>query len=147
MEDEDMFQDTTESIENELENLKEFNNEKQLDILRREISFIVAHGLFPPEGWFDERYEYIDLYSKLDWLALAKSFHNRDQYIHDTSLCIFRLLEELIEERGTKPNFHIRTYHSLIHNIQNIWQYYKQTYNMTDEDDEMMNVINGISRM
>jgi len=134
-------------IESELENLKEFNNEKQLDLLRREIGHIVAHGALPPEGWYDERFEYILMYSKLDWISLAKRYHSTDQYMHNTALYIMRLIDELLEERGTKPNFHIRTYHRMIHEIQNIWHYYKQIYCTNDEDDEMMNLIGGISNM
>ena len=53
-----------------------------------------------------------------------------------------RLSDELLEERGSKPNFHLRTYHSLIHNVYNIWNYYKQVY--CDEDD-MMDLISGMS--
>ena len=137
---EQMSQET--DIENELEHLKELDNEKQLNILKREIGHIVAHGLFPSEGWYDERFEHINMYSQLGWIHLAKKFHNKDQYIHDTAIYIMHLSDELLEERGSKPNFHLRTYHSFIHNIHSIWNYYKQIY--CDEDD-MMDLISGMS--
>ena len=113
----------TPDIEWELEHIKEFNNEKQLDLLRREIGHYVAHNIIPSEGWYDERFPYINMYYKLDWSSLAKRFHNRDQFIHDTSLYIMRITDELMEERGTKPNFHIPTYHRMIHSIQQLWGY------------------------
>jgi hypothetical protein len=130
-------------IEWELQHLKNFGNAKQLDLLRREVGHIVAHGLIPPEGWYDERFEHINMYSHLGWAEMAKRFHNKDQYLHDTALYIMRLSDELLEERGTKPNFHIPTYHRMIHDIQNIWNYYSQVY-MSQEDDDMTDLIEGM---
>lgn len=137
-----MSQSEESDIEYDLEHLKELDNEKQLNILKREIGHIVAHGLFPSEGWYDERFEHINLYSNLGWSHLARKFHNKDQYIHDTAIYIMRLSDELLEERGSKPNFHLRTYHSLIHSVYNIWNYYKQVY---CEEDDMMDLISGMS--
>jgi hypothetical protein len=132
-----------EDYENELEHLKEYGNEKQLQILKREIGHIIAHGLFPSEGWYDERFEYINLYSQLGWSNLVEKFNNKDQYIHDTALYIIRLSEELLEDRESKPNFHIRTYYNLINSVYNIWNYYKQVY--CDDDDDIMDLIEGMS--
>jgi hypothetical protein len=132
-------------IENEMEHLKEFGNEKQLDLLRREIGHIIAHGLQPSDGWYDERFEYINLYSQLGWSQLAQRFHNSDQYIHDTSMYIMRLSDELLEERSCKPNFHLGTYHNLIHNVQSIWNYYKQVYCGDEDDTDVIDIINGMT--
>jgi hypothetical protein len=132
-------------IEWELQHLKNFGNAKQLDLLRREVGHIVAHGLIPPEGWYDERFEHINMYSHLGWAEMAKRFHNKDQYLHDTALYIMRLSDELLEERGTKPNFHLTTYYNLIMNVQNIWNYYKQVYGGNESDTDMMDLIEGMS--
>lgn len=132
------------TIEWELEHLQEFDNEKQLRLLRQEVAHIVAHGLEVPDGWYDERFEYIYKYSLLDWLGLAKTYHNNDQYLHDTALHIKRLLDELLDDRETEPNFDIQTYFSLIHSIKCIWDYYKQVY-LTDDDDDILEIINGIN--
>jgi hypothetical protein len=140
--DEDMVEEV--DIEWQLSHLKEYDNEKQLDLLRREIGHIVAHGLQPSEGWYDERFEYINTYSKLGWAQLSQQYHNKDQYMHDTAFHILRLLDELLEERSTKPNFHLPSYYSLIHNIQNIWYYYKEIY-AEGEDDDMMKLVEGMS--
>jgi hypothetical protein len=133
-------------IEWELAHLKDFDNEKQLDLLRREIGHIVAHGLQPCEGWYDERFEHINLYSKLGWSQLAQKFHNNDQYLHDTAIYIMRLADELLEERGCKPNFHLGTYHRLIHSVQNVWNYYKQVYS-SEDDTDVMNLIESMSSL
>ena len=131
-------------IEFELEHLKEYGNEKQLDLLKREIGHIVAHGLLPSEGWYDERFEHINLYANLGWSQLAQRFHKKDDYIHDTAIYIMRLADELLEERGSKPNFHLKTYHSLIHSVQNIWNYYKQIYSGGGDDTDMADLIEGM---
>jgi hypothetical protein len=144
MEVEDEIQVESANIEWDLEHLKEFNNEKQLKLLRKEAVHIVTHGITPSEGWYDDRFEYIYKYSEVDWLALAKTYHNRDQFLHDTSICVLKLLDELLDERCTEPNFNIASYASLLHNIMNIWNYYKEVY-LTDEDDDILSLINGIS--
>ena len=133
------------TIEWELEHLQEFNNEKQLRLLRQEIAHIISHGLQVPEGWYDERFEYIYKYSQIDWLNLAKTYHNSDQYLHDTSLYIARLLDELLDDRATEPNFDLQTYFSLIHSVKCVWDYYKQVYLTEDEDDDILALINGIN--
>lgn len=131
-------------IEGQLENLNTFDNEKQLDLLKKEICHIMVHGMTPSEGWFDERYKVIMEYSKLDWIDLAKRFKNRDEFIHNTSHYIFRILEELVEERGTKPNFTIHTYYQLILNMYSIWHYYRKVYIGNEEDTDIMDLIEGI---
>lgn len=132
-------------IEFDLERLDEFDNATQLDLLRREIGHIVAHNITPSEGWFDERYKYILNYSNIEWAGLMKRFHNKDHYIHDTAYHILGLITDLIEDRHTKPNFNLNTYHKLIHNVQNIWKYYRQVYVCEDENDtDMMDLIEGI---
>ena len=149
-EDIDMSQSGSESegdIEWELQHLKTFNNAKQLDLLRREVGHIVAHSLIPSEGWYDDRYEYINKYSTLGWAEMANKYHNKDKYLHDTALYIMRLLDELLEERGTKPNFHIPTYHRVIHSIQSIWNYYSRVYMTGIEDADIMDLIEGMSAL
>ena len=131
-------------IETELNHLKDFNNLKQLDILRREVGYIVAHCLIPCEGWYDERFEHIDKYAHLGWAEMAKKFHNKDQYLHDTALYIMRLSYDLLEERGTKPNFNIPNYHRMIHEIQSIWNYYSQVHMCGEDDGDVMDLIEGM---
>jgi hypothetical protein len=147
MDDEPMIDSNNDSdIEDDLLHLKNFDNEKQLKLLKREIGHIVAHGISPSEGWYDGRFEYINLYSQIDWSGLAKKFHNKDEYLHDNSLYLLRISDELMEERGTKPNFHIPTYYRFIMTVYNIWEYYKQVY-AADEEDDIMGLIAGIKSL
>jgi hypothetical protein len=119
-------------------------NAKILDQLRHEITHIITYELTPSEGWYDERYEYIAQYSQIDWRGMMTKFHKKDQYIHDTAHYILRLLEELIDERGTKPNFNLHTYHRVIHDIQNLWYYYSQVYLGEETDEGVIDIIQGM---
>lgn len=134
----------TDDIETDIKYLHLFDNEKQLKILFREIGHIVAHALIPPEGWYDERFEYIDMYSKLDWNSLATRFYNKDEYIYDTASYIMGLLEDLLDDRATKPTFNIKKYRELIYSIINVWNYYKKEYMENETDVDILNLIEGI---
>jgi hypothetical protein len=136
-----------EDIEFQLQHLREYENEKQLDLLRREIGHIVVHGLQPSEGWYDERFEHINQYSKLDWTGLAQRFRGKDDFIYQLAQQTHHLLGELLEERSTKPNFHLQTYRMTLHNIHAVWNYYKQLYMGDEQDTDIMNLIEGIKFM
>jgi hypothetical protein len=131
-------------IEWQLENLNRFNNEKQLELLKKEIGHIMVHSVIPPEGWFDERYKIIMEYYKLGWGELAKRFKNKDEYIHNTAHIIQNYLEELMEERYTRPNFTIRIYYQMIMNVHSIWHYYSKVYVGNEEDTDVIDLIEGM---
>ncbi len=137
-------EDKQEDIEYQLLHLKEYDNLKQLDLLRREIGHIAAHGIIPSEGWYDDRFPYITIYSKIDWSNLAERHKNKDVYIYNTAIFIIRLINELLEERSYKPNFTIKTYYALIHNIQSIWTYYNSMYIGDEEDNDVIDLIEGM---
>ncbi len=143
----DMQPDEEEDIEFQLQHLREYENEKQLELLRREIGHIIVHGLQPSEGWYDERFEHINQYSKLDWTGLALRFRGKDEFIHQAAMHTHQLLGELLEERSTKPNFHLHSYRTALHNIHAIWNYYKQLYMGDEHDTDIMNLIEGIKFM
>jgi hypothetical protein len=136
-----------EDIEWELEHLEEFDNEKQLELLRKEIDHILAHALSPSEGWYDERFDYIAKYSQLDWRGLSERFYEKDEFLHNIAIYIISLLKELIEDRCTRPNFNLETYHLLIHNIQNTWTYYKDVYMGDETDVDVLDLIEGLTFM
>ncbi len=138
---------TSTDIEYELIHLHDFDNEKQLRILRQEVVHITTHNIIPQEGWYDDRFEYIYKYSQVDWLTLAKTYHNKDQFLHNTAIYISKLLEELMDERCCEPNFTLASYCSLLHNIMNLWNYYKELYLTEEDDDDILSLINGISTL
>lgn len=138
--------DIEEDIETQLLHLNDYDNSTQLKLLRKEIDHIIVHNLEPSEGWYDERFKHIYEYSNLGWRNLRLMFHNRDEYIYNTASYIIDGLTDLIESRCTKPNFNIQIYHKLIHDIDNIWLYYKNVY-IVEEDADVSQLISGIQNL
>jgi hypothetical protein len=137
-------EEVEEDIEEQLTHLEDYDNETQLNLLKREISHIVFHDIQPSEGWFDERWQNIYNYSKIDWSGLAIQYKNNDDYIHNTASLIVNLLRELLEDRCTHPNFPLVTYQSLIHSVHSIWHYYSANYVGGEIDDDMNDLISGL---
>ena len=133
------------NLENELNNIKCFDNLRQLEILHREASYITINGIKPVDDWYDDRFEYIHKYSELSWNDLVQRFKSKDKYIHDTSMQIIQLITRLFEERSTKRFFNIPTYHTMIFNIKNIWEYYNSTYVCGESDIDMVDLIEGMT--
>lgn len=131
-------------LEKELQNLKCFDNLKQLDILNREVSYITTNGIKPLDEWFDDRFEYIYVYSQLSWDDLAGRFKNKDKYIYDTSMQIIELITRLSQERSIKRQFYVPTYHTMICHIKNVWEYYNKNYICGEPDIDIVNLVEGI---
>lgn len=132
-------------IDFELQNLTLFDNTKQLEILNREIAHITTNGIEPSEEWYDARFEYIVKYSNLGWLDLVERFNGKDKYIFDTALLIIQLINRLLEERAIKRKFYIPTYHTMLYNIKNIWEYYNTTYVCGETDIDVVNLVEGMT--
>ena len=134
-------------VEWELEHLEEYDNVKQLQILKKEINHYTIHGVTPSEGWFDERFRHIDTYSKLDWIELAQRFKDEDKYMHDSAHYIRFLLDELIDERATKPTFNLTQYNQLLHIISNVWEHYVHAYLDDNTDADIDDLLVGITNL
>lgn len=128
----------------EIQNLKMYNNLKQLEILNREAAYITTNGIKPLDEWYDDRFEYIVKYSQLNWTELVERFNYRDEYIYNISLDIIQLLNRLLEERAVSRFFYIPTYHTLIYNVEKCWTYYNNTYVCGESDIDVVDLIEGI---
>ena len=127
----------------EIQNLKMFDNIKQLEILIREVSYITKNGIKPLDEWYDDRFEFIVTYSKLDWNGMVERFNGKDKYIYDTVLLIMQLITRLLEERATKRFFYIPTYHTMLYNISAVWEYYNTTYVCGETDTNVVDIVEG----
>lgn len=136
--------DVEDDIEDMLSNLQRYDNEKQLNLLRKEIGHIYVHGITPSEGWYDDRFKNIYDYSKLGWSDLANRFHQKDEFICNTAIQIAREINELLEERSIRPNFPLLTYYNMINNIYNIWHYYKKVFVGDEDDASVIDLIEGM---
>jgi hypothetical protein len=145
--DDSVSTDLEDDIEEQLKHLSEFSNDKQLKLLRKEIDHIIIHNLQPSEGWYDERFAHIYQYSTLNWSNICRMFYNRDEYIYTTASNIINELTDLIESRYTKPNFDIRLYQKVIHDVDDIWLYYDQVYIKEDAEPDILDLIDGIKNL
>ena len=132
-------------LEKELQNLKCFDNLTQLDILNREVAYITINGINPCDDWFDDRFEYIYIYSQLSWDDLAGRFKCKDKYIYDTSMQIIQLIGRLKEERSIKKQFYIPTYHTMIFHVKNVWEYYNKNYICGESDIDVVDLVEGMT--
>jgi hypothetical protein len=115
----------------QLNHLQEYDNETQLSLLFNEIKTM---PLAPSQEWFQSRYRVVHAYSELQWSELARKFEHRDYYIWQTSQVIFALCAQLVDEWQTRPQFNLKTYAELIEEVYDIWNYYRNTYNMDEEE-------------
>ena len=133
-------------IEQELQYVSnETDKIRQLDLLQRELEHIISHNAMPSEGWFDNRIRIMQTYYEMDWLSIARRYHNKDEYIHAASIRIAHILDDLIDECTAMPNFHIPVYNNAIHELHSVLLYCKQIYKR--EKDDCSNVANLLSNM
>jgi len=130
--------------ENDIDNIEEYDNEKQLKLLRSEIIHIREHGLMPSDIWFDSRYEYIKQYSQIGWADMATKFQYKDAYLYYTSNYILNQINKLTEERSTKPTFSLDIYYEIICNTFDVWKHYKDTYIGYESDIDMIDLVEGM---
>jgi len=121
----------------EIQNLEEYPNAAQLDILHREIHFIMVNEFMPPSDWFDARIDKIYAYHSLNWEDLNRKYIHKDSYIHHTSLQIQQMLRRLMDEWAGHSQFDLPTYQVVIDYIQCIWKYYSAVYLMEDSEEDM----------
>lgn len=129
------------------QDLQENPNVRELDMLRREIDQLQAQGISPPASWYEHRYQNLQTYSELGWSSMAHRFHRIDRYIQNTSMNILNNIEDLMETYHRRQHFNLRNYQHLIHDIQDLWNYYKDTYIGTESDPDVGDLIVGLTHM
>jgi hypothetical protein len=134
--------------EQESMNIEQPNhNVRELEMLRREIDFIMEHGLRPPLSWYEKRIHNIQTYSELGWYQMAERFNNLDHYIHSTALNILNNIEEQLEHYRHEEIFHLRHYQHMIHDIEEVWKYYQTTYIGNESDPDVGDLIVGLTHL
>lgn len=145
--DEYMADDEQEQEQPEEQDPQESANVRELAMLRREIDTLMERGISPPTHWYEHRYQNLQTYSELGWSSTAQRFHRLDRYIHDTAMNILNNLEDLMESYHRKQYFNLRHYQHLIHDIQNLWNYYKSSYIGDESDPDVGDLIVGLTHM
>jgi hypothetical protein len=129
---EDMEESMIEDMEEKLEQLEEFDNQTQLELLHHEIEHILMHGEQPNEAWYQKRINHIQAYQSIDWKDLATRSYQHDSKIYEASVHIIDHLEQLEVEWSAYPTFNLYIYQRLLEMIRSVWKYYSHEYCVTD---------------
>ena len=116
--------------------LHEMSKYPQLELLRREITYVLQNEIQPSREWFDARTPIVYSYQTVDWSGMINRFNGKDPHMHLTASNITVLLALLEDQLSVSAYFNLHTYYKLLDEIHHIWTYYKQRYvgNETDED-------------
>ena len=136
-----------EDIEEELSELDKYTNHEQLIILVRESQHMMIYGIQPNEDWYQQRAPYLHAYSDLSWKAMSERFHNKDQYLHQTAADIANMLESLLDEWSTTPEFNLATYARALYEMDRLWRYYHKQYVGDETDEDMVDIIESMTHM
>jgi hypothetical protein len=132
-------------LEEEIHYASKSKNVRELEMLRHEIDNILGNDIEPPHSWYETRYNHIEIYSELGWLSLAHRFYQKDHYMHDSAQNVIHNLEVLQKQFHQTRQFHLPYYQHLIHDIENIWNYYQDKYIGDESDPDIGDLIVGLT--
>lgn len=139
-------------IEEALYQIEDYDNMTQLQMLNQEIQHIMEHGVQPPQEWFEMRFQKVYQYSELDWIKIVKQFQGKDTsneatYIMETCHTIVLMIQTIIDEWAVSPVFNLSTYYQLINDMENLITVYRTIYIGDETDEDMADLILGISQL
>jgi hypothetical protein len=136
-----------EDLEDELSTLDQYDNHTQLILLNKEIQYMMIYGIQPAESWYQDRIRYVYTYSELGWKNMSTRFHNKDDYLYRQSQLIADMLEALLQEWSTSPEFNRCTYARLLYEMDRLWRYYQTQYVGNETDDKVVDLIEGLTHL
>lgn len=116
-----------------------------LKLLRREINYIMKHGIQLSDGWYEERSNYIYSYMEIGWADISLRFKEKDGHLYICAANIVELLYTLTEQLSTSVRFDLMQYYKLIEEIHHIWHYYRNTYVGNETDADMVSMIESMT--
>lgn len=131
----------------QIQHLDEYTNAIQLEILQKEIHFILYHEFQPPVEWYDERIDKIYTYSHLNWDELCHRFNNKDYVMHNTSAKIQELIDIVINQWSGHSHFNLQIYRDAIDYIYYIWKHYESTYIGNETDSDIIELTEDITHL
>jgi len=139
-------------IEEALYQIEDYDNMTQLQMLNQEIQHIMEHGIQPPQEWFEMRFQKVYQYSELDWMKIANQFRGKDTsyeatYLVETCDNIVMMIQSIIDEWGVSPIFTLSTYYQLLYDMENLITVYRNTYIGDETDEDMADLLVGISQL
>ena len=136
-----------EDMEMQLEELHQHPETMQLHMLTHEIEHIHEHGIQPSPSWYEARFLKLYEYSELNWEEWSLSFSIKNPYVAEGATRIHRALDRLIEEWSVHPIFDLSIYYQLLHDMNELWEYYQSEYVDEMGDDDVSDLISGLKHL
>ena len=139
-------------IEEALYQIEDYDDMTQLQMLNQEIQHIMDHGIQPPQEWFEMRFQKVYQYSEIDWIRIVRQFQGKDTsyeatYIVETCHNIVLMIQSIIDEWGVSPIFTLSTYYQLLYDMEHVVTLYRTLYIGSETDDDIADLIVGISQL
>jgi hypothetical protein len=134
------------TLEEKLEYLSEYDNNTQLYLLIHEIEHLMDHAIQPPITWFEQRIDYVILYSGLNWRDfVAQSY---DEHLSRMCRTIIQSGQQIMEDWSVSPMFDMSDYYTLLHTVNEARAYFTETYSTTQDNvGDLLEVIAGMDRL
>ena len=133
--------DSSNPLLHDTEALHALDKGAQLELLRREITYVLQHELQPNQEWHEARTPFIYSYETVDWTSVIDRFNGKDPHMHLTASNITVLLALLEDQLSVSAYFNLHTYYKLLDEIHHIWTYYKQRYVGDETDEDVVDLI------
>jgi len=133
--------DSSNPLLHDLEALHALDKGAQLELLRREITYVLQHEIQPNQEWYEARTPLIYSYETVDWTSVIDRFNGKDPHMHLTASNITVLLALLEDQLSVSAYFNLHTYYKLLDELHHIWTYYKQHYVGDETDEDVIDLI------
>lgn len=117
----------------------------QLELLRREITYVLQNELQPTQEWYEARTPLIYNYQTVNWSSVINRFNGKDPHMHLTASNITVLLALLEDQLSVSAYFNLNTYYKLLDEIHHIWTYYRQHYVGDETDEDVIDLVEMVS--
>ena len=137
--------DSSNAVIHDLEALHALDKGEQLEVLRREITYVLQHELQPTQEWYEDRTPLIYNYQTVNWSSVINRFNGKDPHMHLTASNITVLLALLEDQLSVSAYFNLNTYYKLLDEIHHIWTYYRQHYVGDETDEDVIDLVEMVS--
>ena len=137
--------DSSNAVIHDLDALNDLDKGEQLEILRREITYVLQNELQPTQEWFEDRTPLIYSYQTVNWASVMERFNGKDPHMHLTASNITALLGLLEDQLSVSAYFNLNTYYKLLDEIHHIWTYYRQHYVGDETDEDVIDLVEMVS--
>ena len=139
--------DEEETLIEQLQNLEDYTNATQLEILMKEADFMIENNIDGSHEWYDHRIDKIYDYNKLNWEEMYERFQNKDAYMQHSCAQIVQMTDYLIHQWSTDAVFDLKIYKSTLYGIHSVWKYYQSCFLGNETDGDVIDLIESMMHL